>query len=139
MANDVGAGVNAKLLETAAIKAIVADRGYPDILPQNCLLPAYTYTIVSDEPQHHLQGLSGIALARIQFDFYAKTRKESNALDEAVRIAISGQRGTWGSESIRTCHAQTGIRGMDQPIDASDKWRYYVTRDYLVWYVQSTS
>lgn len=139
MANDIGAGVNAKVLETAAVKAIVADRGYPDHLPQGCLYPAYTYTVVSDVASHHMQGISGLSEARVQFDFYAHTRRESNALHEAVRIAIDGQRGTFGSEQVRTCHSENVFRSADQPVDGSDKWRYITSVDYLIWYVQSTS
>lgn len=139
MANDIGAGLNTHLLAQSAVAAIVADRGYPDVLPEKVQLPAYTYTIVSDDPQHHMDGLAGLSQARVQFDFYADTRREANLLDETVRIAISGQTGTMGDEEVRTCHAQTAFRGTDQPVDGSDKWRYFTTRDYLVNYVQSTT
>jgi hypothetical protein len=139
VANDIGAGVNAKLLDTAAVKALVADRGYPDILPQGVKLPAYTYSVISDVPSHHMGGISGLSESRVQFDFYASTRKESNDLAEAARIAIDAQRGTFGSEAVRTCHLENTFRAVDPPVDASDRWRYITTCDYLVWYVQSTS
>jgi hypothetical protein len=139
VANDIGAGVNAKLLSTAAIKALVADRGYPDVLPQDVMLPAYTFTLISDVPSHHLGGISGLSEARVQVDCYAATRTIANQLAEAVRIAIDGQRGTFGSEAVRTCHLESVFSSAEQPVDASDKWRYVTTQDYLVWYVQSTS
>lgn len=139
MANDIGAGVNAKLLSTAAVKAIVADRGFPDVLPQKVTLPAYTFTLISDVPSHHMGGISGLSEARVQIDCYAATRTIANQLAEAVRIAIDAQRGTFGTESVRTCHLENTFSSPEQPVDGSSEWRYVTTQDYLVWYVQSTS
>lgn len=137
--NDIGAGVNAKVLSLAAVKALVADRGYPDALPQKPTYPAYAYTIVSDTPEMHLLGEAGLSQARIQFDIYAKTRKESNAIAEAMRAGINGKNGAWGGETVRTCHLQNTFRSELQPIDGSDQWDYVTSCDYLVIYKQTTS
>lgn len=140
MANDIGAGMNTYLLAQAAVKAIVADRGYPDILPESLkAYPAYAYTVISDIPSHHLTGISGLSQARVQFDCYAETRRESNLLAETIRLAIDSNETTMGGEVVRTCHLENTFRSVDEPNDGSDKWRYITTQDYLVIYVQSTS
>lgn len=140
MANDIGAGINAYLLAASAVRLLVADRGFPDVLPQDLkAYPAYTYTVTSDAPEHHLTGMSGLTQARVQFDCYANTRRESNLLAETIRVTIDSNETTMGGEVVRTCHLENTFRGADQPDDGSDKWRYFTTQDYLVWYVQSTS
>jgi hypothetical protein len=139
VANDIGAALCNYALAQSSVAALVADRAWPDVLKQNAAMPAFTYTVVSDVPEHHLTGMSGISQARVQFDFYADTRKESNDLAEAVRIAIDADRGTLGGEQVRTCHLENTFRFPEQPVNGSGNWRYVTTCDYLVWYVQSTS
>ena len=100
--SDIGAGINQKLLATAGVAAICGTRGYPDALPINETLPAYTYAIVSDNSEHHMGGFAALAQARIQFDCFALTRKAANELGTAIRKAIQGERGTWGGAPERT-------------------------------------
>ncbi len=140
MANDIGAGMHTYILSQAAVKLLVADRGYPGVLPQSLKrLPAYTYRLISDVPDHHLTGISGLSQARVQFDCYADTRREANLLAETIRLAIDSNETTMGLEVVRTCHLENTFTDEDQPNDASDEWRYITTQDYLVNYVQSTS
>lgn len=136
MANDIGSSINTHILAQSSVTAICADRGYPENLPQGCLLPAFTYEVISDIPQHHLGGMSGPRMARLQIDSYAATRKQANELDEAIlALFASTPRGTFGGTFCNTIQGQERLSGSDQPIDGSDAWRYIAIRDYLIWYV----
>ena len=135
--SDIGAGINQKLLATAGVAAICGTRGYPDALPINETLPAYTYAIVSDNSEHHMGGFAALAQARIQFDCFALTRKAANELGTAIRKAIQGERGTWGGEHVRTCHKENEFTRYEPPLDGSDAGRYVKTIDFLVNYKES--
>lgn len=137
MANDIGISLNTHLLAQSGVTTLCAQRGHPDVLPKNCLLPAYTYQIISDIPSHHMGGVSGLRQARVQFDSYADTRRVATQLDEAILAELDMESGSLGTPAtpVRTIQAQDRIDGEDQPIDGSDNWRQVATRDYLVWYI----
>lgn len=86
----------------------IGERIYPLTLPQDVTLPALTYRIVSDEPtishstDQQSPTFTGIrhAFTRVQFDAYADTYDDADALrDELVTVAV-GYRGLWGEEEI---------------------------------------
>jgi hypothetical protein len=135
VANDIGASINTHLLAQTGVTAICAQRGYPDVLPKDCLLPAFTYEVISEQPSHHMGGVSGLRESRIQIDSYADTRKQANELDEAILAAIDMQRGTLGGTFCNTIQAQERLSGTDAAVDGSDRWRYVTIRDYLVFYI----
>lgn len=135
MANDIGTSLQNYLTTQSGVKAICAERGYPDILPKDCLLPAFTYEVISEIPSHHLGGTSGLRQARVQFDCYADSRKQANELDEAILAAIDMVRNTLGGTFCNTVQAQERISDSDKPEDGSDEWRFRTIRDYLVWYI----
>jgi hypothetical protein len=145
MANDIGASLNSYLLAQSSVTAICADRGYPGHLPKDCLYPAYTYSIISDVPSHHLGGVSGLRQARVQFDSYddgcningnhTGTRKVCNQLDEAILALLDMQRGTLGGTYCNTIQAENRFENDEEPTDGTDQWRYVTTRDYMIWYI----
>jgi hypothetical protein len=136
VANDIGIGLNTYLLAQSAIRALVSDRGFPDVLPQDCVLPAFVYDVFSEEPSHHLSGVSGLRRAEVQFICYATTRKAANELDEAILAAIDMQQGaTLGGVPVRTIQGQSRFSDREPPEDGKDSWRYITTREYLVWYI----
>jgi hypothetical protein len=130
--NDIGNAISKKLLATTAITDVCSTRITPDALPKNQTLPAITYNVISNQPEHHLGGAAALSQARVQLDIYASTRDAANELGELVRLAIDGQRGTWGSHYIRTCHLDNDLADYEHPIDGSDAKRYIRTQDYLV-------
>jgi hypothetical protein len=132
--NDIGNAISKKLLAEPSVTAITSTRVWPDTLPKNAVIPAVVYSVISNIPEHHLTGAAAIAQARVQLDCYASTRDAANELGETVRLAIDGQRGTWGSQYIRTCHLDNDLADYDYPIDGSDAKRYLRTQDYLVNY-----
>jgi hypothetical protein len=135
VANDVGISINAYLLSQAEVRAIASDRGWPDVLEEKCLYPAYTWETVSDVPSHHMGGVSGLRQARVQITSYAETRAVANQLDEAILAKLDMQQATLGGTPVRTIQAEDRISGADQPIDGGNKWRYSVSRDYMIWYI----
>jgi hypothetical protein len=142
VANDIGVSLNAYLLAQSSVTAICADRGYPGHLPKDTLFPAFTYSIISDVPSHHLGGVSGLREARVQFDSYddgcdghVGTRRVCNQLDEAILAALDMQQATLGGTAARTIQAENRFEDDVEPTDGTDQWRYVVSRDYLVWYI----
>ena|SRR3990167_1473205 len=73
-------------LQVAAVAAFVADRIYPEIVPQGAGMPAITYSLQSGELQNSLDGFtSGLSRFPIQIDCWAATKTAVNALALVVR------------------------------------------------------
>lgn len=77
-----------------ATGAILANRLFPDELPQKPVYPAATYTVVSGPRDYHMDGASGLVPFRVQLDLYAETASAVHALRSAVIADLSGFKGT---------------------------------------------
>lgn len=73
----------------------VGSRIYPDVLPQQCEMPAIAYFVVSDVPESSLNGALERALlsARVQIDVYATTRESASTISLKVRNIIHNLKG----------------------------------------------
>ncbi len=85
----------------AGLAALVADRIYVSVLPQNPTYPAITYQRISGPRVENLQSHSGLAHPRFQFSCFARTAAEAVAVREQVRLALEGFRGIIGSDNIQ--------------------------------------
>ncbi len=115
-------------------------RCYPDQLKQGVTLPAMVFYEGGGESEQYTAGMAGICRAVLHTLSYGATRTAANNLDEAIRIALSGQTMTMGStfvtEVFCSAHRDTGTDGTD---DASDAYRYWTHRVYDIWHVEATS
>jgi hypothetical protein len=77
MSAELGEAVFARLSADQAVTALVADRIFPDELPEGTELPAVVYQIISDIPENSFDGdaASRRKLARLQVDCYARADK----------------------------------------------------------------
>lgn len=128
---ELGDGIEAKvfaaLASNAALAALIAQRVFPDMLPQETMLPALAVTVISDVPESSLDGAASSALsnARVQVDVYSATRVQARAVAEAVKVAMD----------LKTAHSG----GFDcWPANArnlfDDKTQHYRTSmDFNVW------
>jgi len=88
-----------RLLEVAAVTAIVGSRIYLDRLPQAPTYPAVLVQLVHEPSDQHLRGGARMR-ARVQVDAYAQEKSGTNPYDVAVRLAdaIHGDGGGSGLE-----------------------------------------
>ncbi len=88
--------LNMHLASSAGINAIVSDRVYPVMLPQNCPLPAVAYQKISGERIHSLQGDTGYTTPVFQITSRAESYAECKALAEQVRLSLQNFTGVMG-------------------------------------------
>lgn len=142
MANDIGNSIRSYLVGQSTVTAIAADRGHIGHFPKRCLWPAFKVRVISDEPQHHMGGTSGLREARLEIecvddicDGHIGTRLLCNQLDEAILALLDMQRGTFGGTFCNTIQAEDRDEDEDDPFDGSDNWRYSTAREYVIFYV----
>lgn len=83
------------LLEHAPLAALIGNRIHWDRLPRDVSRPAVVMHLVSDVPNYHLLGPSGLVDSRVQFDCQAGTAVEARAVAEALDARFSGFRGIY--------------------------------------------
>ena len=89
-----------RLEAVTGVTDLVGTRIYPNLLPQSPTYPALTYQQVSGPRIESLQGHSGLAHPRFEFNAFAETYIEARDIIEQVRLALEGFSGTVDSVDI---------------------------------------
>jgi len=139
---DIGQAVRGYLAANAGVAALVANRIFPDVLPQGYTIKtggALTYTIIDTVHDHLINGLAGIARSRIEFAAFASTRAGANLIAEAVRASsLQGYTGAMGGVLIESVMLTGGVQTLDErPTDGSQEHRYMTIFDYMIAFQES--
>lgn len=116
----------------SGVKAVIDVRFYPQRLPQTVTLPAATFQAIGGAgpvPQHGAAGL--LPRQRYQVTAFGQ-QADLVAVDRALKAALDGYRGTWGTGAYLTEIECCLV--VSAPVDDSDPesglaWR---SRDYLI-------
>lgn len=79
-------------LGVAGVTALVSDRVYPDIRPQDDPLPAIVYTRAGTEFINNIHGTVALTRAQMGIGCYAETRAAAEALADAAHTALLSAR-----------------------------------------------
>lgn len=108
-----------------AVSAIVGDRIYPQVMPDEPVVPALVYTLISNRPQNSLEGYtSGQMQAIVQIDCYTMMYGDAQLLADAVQ------------DLLGTARVVPGIKGWvrDRRDDYEDDSRFHrVSMDIAIW------
>jgi len=87
------------LTASTAVTALVSARIFPGRLPQNTVMPAISYELVSSSEVLPINAQAGGVLmrSRVSVAVLARTYSEVKAIHEAVRKAVLFQRGAFGT------------------------------------------
>lgn len=131
--------LEAVLVASTAVQAIVSGRGYPAVIPIDADLPAYAYQLISDPPEMAHDGPTGTRTARLQYTCTASTYKQARELADTIEAALSG----YQAEAL-----ETGLGALTVEIDGvipENKYGSYQTTqqtqtmrlDLLVVYIEN--
>lgn len=88
----IGEAVVEYLLSTVAITAIIGDRLYPNVAPQDAIKPTLVYQLIDAQHVASRSGSSHLARSLFQFTAEAETYAGADALADAVRAAYEDYR-----------------------------------------------
>ena len=136
----IRSGLFSHLSGTAAITAIVGTspkRIYPVFLPQGRPHPALIYKRIDGGHDHNLKGSAGHATGKFQIDALSDSYEGADTLAEAVRQAMDGFGGTFGSTDVRSVKLDDEEDDYVEPFDASDEGVFVITLTYSILYAES--
>lgn len=119
----------------AGVSALVPqDRIYHLRLPQTVTMPAITVQRVSSpRVQTHDEGGGGLAHPRIQIDCWGTTYASVKEVTDAVRAAIKGFSGTFGTPP-NTVTVNACLIEDERPEAYPDENLYRIISDYRFWH-----
>ena len=104
-------------------------RVYPLQLPQGVVLPACTYSQVSDPPEHTHSGRSSLRRPRFQINCWGETYLAAKTLAAEVIALLDGFSGTMGSTTAYAGFVEDGRDNMD-PVTG----RHWVGVGVVIWH-----
>lgn len=121
------------LTSYAGLTALVGDRIYPLVIPEQAGLPAIAYQRISTRITYSHDGDSELDRTRFQFACVAKTAKEAREVAEQVVAALSAYSGPMDGLNVGASFIENRLDGYEpQPTDA-----YVVRVDALLWHDRS--
>ena len=118
-----------RLSGDAGLQALVAERIYPDVIPQNVVYPIIVYHQVSETASYSHDGDSNLDMSRYQFDCYDDTKAGARAIKDALRSLLSGKKFIASNIRVTACRLDNSLGGYEPSLEA---WRYI--QDYIFQY-----
>lgn len=118
------------LLDQAPIRDVVGDRVYPSVLPDKATLPAIVYQVVSNLQEFTYQQAVPLRQPRIQIDGWARSRLETERIENAVAAALVGYRGPMGDVTYTAGWALENSTDLFE----QETRLYRISLDFRGWY-----
>lgn len=110
---------------TAGVTALISHRFYPITLPQNPVLPAATFQLITEPRIHTLDGAVA-PKPYVQVDCWGRTMEEALNVGYAISTALDGYRGTLGGSLVVSSCLQKARRHIFEP----ETQEYRVSLDF---------
>lgn len=121
----------ALLLSDSALVALVGDRIKWGTLTQGSVNPAVVLHLISDVPDYHMLGPSGLVESRIQIDCRGTSKASAKAAANAVQDLLSGYTGTVGSIKFQGIFKDSERSSFEKPTNGSEAF-HLASADYRV-------
>lgn len=80
----------ALLSGSAGVTALVADRIYPDAMPEKCAYPAVVFSRAGTVPVYLISGSMAAAEINLSVGCWSETRTQADQVADAVQAALAG-------------------------------------------------
>lgn len=123
--------LTALLLGDPGVRWLVGDRVHWGRAPQGAKPDYLVLQVISGRRDYTMQGASGLADARVQFDSYAQEYLVAKRISEAVIALLSGYRGTVSGVQIQGGFVDND---RDMSTETEVKKLYRRSADIIIWH-----
>lgn len=129
-------GLVAYLKAYAGLTALISTRIYPLMFPDGVTMPCMTYAIV-DTPYTHTMDSSGatgnLTNPRYQFDVWATTPGSVKAIQDQLRAALNGKKGSTGAGAVTVTIRAALVENETRERDPETRL-YRGISEYVIWF-----
>lgn len=119
------------LINDTAVKAIIASRCYPVLIPQDPTYPLIVYYRLSGLPDNTLTGSPVLTYSRFQIEAWANTYSAAKSLAGAISDALNAKTYSGTGMSIGSIVQQGERDSYEEPVSC-----YRVMLDFTLWHTQ---
>lgn len=123
--------LRALLLTNSTLTGIVATNLSWGVMGQGKAKPGVVMFLISDAPDYHMAGPSGLVESRVQIDCRAAKWTDAKAAARAIEETLSGYRGAIGSIWFKGIFKDSARSGFE---DTGAEKFYLESADYIVWH-----
>lgn len=111
----------------ALVRAIASTRSYPVLAPQGAAYPNVVFRRKATDRQYTLDGNSALPTAYIDIIANALTYSEARDLGTAIKAAMDGLHGTYGTIVVHKVFVDDEFDGFEYQTDGKEKPVFTVT------------
>ncbi len=112
--------------------ALVDDRIYENLLPEENQLPSVVYFEISAISEDTLSGPTGTGRTLLQFDCYTETSAEARRIRKAIKDLLQPFRGLMGSVFVNEINVQGQRNEFEINEEGDDRGRSIGQIDFLI-------
>lgn len=137
---NIGSAIRSFLLSRTMLTALIGQRMYPDVMPQDATMPSVCYYRFSTERTHDISSCTRSASTRVRFDCFASTRATADDIATAIRLSgITEFTGNIGNINVQGVRIDGGeIYSQQPPTDGNQVHRYVTSFDLMVNYSEGS-
>jgi hypothetical protein len=123
----IGKLIYNRLVTDSTIVALVGDKIYPDITPQDVQYPFVVYTIINSLPVDFKDGQSNLEEINVQLDVYTKSYDDTQDLANKIRNRLDRFAGTVEGVEVQTIKYMSS----DSQVYNADLNVYWMSVDFM--------
>jgi hypothetical protein len=123
----IGKLIYNRLVTDSTILALVGDKIYPDIVPQDVQYPFVVYTIINSLPVDFKDGQSNLEEINVQLDVYTKSYDDTQDLANKIRNRLDRFVGTVEGIEVQTIKYMSS----DSQVYNADLNVYWMSIDFM--------
>lgn len=121
------------LSSSAGLQVLIEDRIYPSQAPTTVHAPFLIYNMISTLDHRSMAGTGNLEQTTIQFDAYASSKVQADAIERALFDVLQDCRGQILPDIFFDDAARSSrYDGLNFPDDGSDEGTFRVTVEYII-------
>jgi hypothetical protein len=129
----VETAIVALLKANEALASLVADRIYPNFVPQSAAMPAITYQMISGTTDYDADSYDALNHPRMQIVCWGSTYNSASIVKRALKAIINGYKGTVDSITIQAIFIEDE-NDMPNLSDSEQLTRFGKRIDIIIWH-----
>lgn len=120
----------------APLQALIGNRLYPSIAPQETVFPYVTVQRLSVGSIYHMEGASATFETLVQVDCWALSALDAQRVAQVIRLSIDGESHVWDGLEVDAVFVQDELDDAEPAEDGSERLFYRTILTIDCWHAR---